>query len=69
MIMYLYNTLLIIVLILFCNTSMYPQDIDQVSNQDQINLELHDISSKYKILKHNHSCFMCVANILRQENE
>ena len=53
--MYLYNTLLIIVLILFCNTSMYPQDIDQVSNQDQINLELHDISSKYKILKHEDS--------------
>ena len=55
MIMYLYKTLLIIVLILFCNTSMYPQDIDQVSNQDQINLELHDISSKYKILKHEDS--------------
>ena len=53
--MYLYNTLLIIVLILFCNTSMYPQDIDQVGNQDQINLELHDISSKYKILKHEDS--------------
>jgi len=53
--MYLHKNLLIFVLILFCDTSMYPQNADQVSNQDQIDLELHNIISKYETLKYEDS--------------
>jgi len=53
--MYTSKGFLIIVLILFCITSIYPQGTDQVSNQDQINLELHNIISKYETLKYEDS--------------
>ena len=53
--MFTSKNFLIIVLILFCSTSMYPQGTDQVSNQDQIYLELHNIISKYETLKYEDS--------------
>lgn len=49
------KSLLIFVLILLFGTSMYPQSADHESNQDQIDLELHSIISKYEILKHEDS--------------
>lgn len=55
MVMYLNKNFLIIVMILFCNNLMYPQGPGQIENPDQINLELHDIISKYKKLKYEDS--------------
>jgi len=53
--MYPSKKFLIIVLILFCNNSMYPQGAGQIENPDQINLELHDIISQHKKLKYEDS--------------
>ena len=57
------KSLLVFVLILFCGNSMYPQGVDQVSNQDQKNLELHSIISKYEILKHEDSIRFALLDI------
>ena len=53
--MNLNKNLLTFVLMLFCGTWMYPQSADQVPNQDQINLELHSIISKFEAQKYEDS--------------
>ena len=51
--MNLNKNLLTFVLMLFCGTWMHPQSADQVANQDQINLELHSIISKFEAQKYS----------------